>query len=347
MPKTKMMRYLLMFFLFLPLITFAQTDEIKKYKIIKGDTLWDISGRDLKDPFLWPEIWKENSWIVNPDLIYPNQIIKIPLYLIKKEMPGEEGTSTSADVPSEESFVSEDQTTDMEKQSILPSEPAKEESVQITKSSLVPKNIIMASGYIADTIPDAGRVNDLFARQLVAGSEDIIYLDTNSPTKVGERFYVINSSKSIKHPVTRVKMGYVITIKGIVEVLKVNDKEITAKITKFFNEINVGDRLAYYYDIETPLTEGNFRTPDIDGTIVATSNNVALQAMLDIVYIDKGCKDGIEVGDMFKTITTDDHSAMSGVIQVISCKDHTATAIIKSSINPISTGNKFTGLTKK
>jgi len=36
MPKTRIMRYALIFFLLLPLITFAQTDEIKKYKIIKG-----------------------------------------------------------------------------------------------------------------------------------------------------------------------------------------------------------------------------------------------------------------------------------------------------------------------
>ncbi|KUG24254.1 hypothetical protein ASZ90_005974 [hydrocarbon metagenome] len=349
MPKTKMMRYSLIFFLLLPLITFAQTDEIKKYKIIKGDTLWDISERDLEDPFLWPEIWKENSWIVNPDLIYPNQIIKIPLYLIKKEIPGEEVTATAETIPPEETPAFEDQAA--EEQAALPPEAAKEEakkeSVQAIKSSLINKNILMSSGYIADTIPDAGRVNDLSAKQLVSGSDDIIYLDTNNPTEVGDKFYVINSSKSIKHPITREKMGYVITIKGIVEVLKVNNKETIAKITKSFREINAGDRLDSYYDIEPSLTEGNFRTPDIDGTIVATSNNVALQSMLDIIYIDKGCKDGIEIGDIFKILEMDTHSTMNGVIQVINCKDHTATAIIKSSIAPISAGNMFTGLTKK
>ena len=347
MPKTKMMRYLLMFFLLLPLITFAQTDEIKKYKIIKGDTLWDISERDLEDPFLWPEIWKENSWIVNPDLIYPNQIIKIPLYLIKKEMPGEEGTSTAETIPPEETSAFEDQTMAAEEQVALPPEPAKKEPVQTTKSPLINKNTLVASGYITDTIPDAGRVSDLSSKQLVSGSEDIIYLDTNRPAKVGDKFYVINSSKSIKHPVTRKKVGYVITIKGIVEVLKVNSKETIAKITKSFREINAGDRIDPYYDIEPLLTEGNFRTPDVNGIIVATSNNMALQSMLDVIYIDKGCKDGIEVGDMFKTIAMDDHSATNGVIQVINCKDHTATAIIKSSIDPISAGNMFTGLTKK
>jgi hypothetical protein len=66
--------------------------------------------------------------------------------------------------------------------------------------------------------------------------------------------------------------------------------------------------------------------------------------MLDIIYIDKGCKDGIEAGDMFRTIAVDAHAIPNGVIQVINCKDHTATAIIKSSRAPISPGNIFATL---
>ena len=47
------------------------------YTIKEGDNLWDISVRAYGDGFKWPELAKANN-IPNPDLIYPNNILKLP-----------------------------------------------------------------------------------------------------------------------------------------------------------------------------------------------------------------------------------------------------------------------------
>jgi hypothetical protein len=48
-----------------------------RYVVRPGDTLWAISVRFLHDPWLWPDIWYENPFIRNPDLIYPGEVITL------------------------------------------------------------------------------------------------------------------------------------------------------------------------------------------------------------------------------------------------------------------------------
>lgn len=49
------------------------------YRVVPGDTLWDISAKHLGDPFKWPSIYHLNDRLIaDPDLIFPGQVFSLP-----------------------------------------------------------------------------------------------------------------------------------------------------------------------------------------------------------------------------------------------------------------------------
>ncbi len=62
--------------------TFSTMEEVDKdyvfHKVISGDSLWQISIQYYKNPYLWPNIFKQNSEsIYDADLILPGQSLII------------------------------------------------------------------------------------------------------------------------------------------------------------------------------------------------------------------------------------------------------------------------------
>ncbi len=55
----------------------VRSDHPDQYVVVRGDTLWGISGRFLDKPWQWPAIWQANPQIENPHLIYPGDVVSL------------------------------------------------------------------------------------------------------------------------------------------------------------------------------------------------------------------------------------------------------------------------------
>ena len=324
-------------------IAYAEEMEYKEYKVLKGDTLWDISSKEFeqKDPFLWPKIWKENPEIKNPDRIYPGQTIKIPLKLLQKEQPEEAVTEKAAAIP-------EPAKVELKKEEPPKIVERKIESVR--KSYIADKDLLISSGYITDYITSevksVGEINGSPSGRSLFGDNDYVYIKTKNSANTGDKFYIIRSDKFITHPKTNNKMGHLISVLGIAEVVGVDNGMTKAKITKSFSDVFTGDLLDAFYEVEPVMEEESPRKPDVSGFIVAIHQRRTISGYMDILFIDKGSNNGLEVGDIVKTTSIDKYtkSRTNGVIQIINLRNSTATAIVRKSESAIIVGDEISGL---
>lgn len=314
----------------------AQQGEPTVYIIKKGDTLWGLSSRFMKDPYYWPNLWARNpEQIVNPHFIFPGQ--KLRVYPDRIEV----GEAKKAESPSVAAPVSG------QPEVKEPSEaPVPERHFTINGGEgFIAGSSFRPSGFII-----AGQHN----RQIFA-EDDLVYTDIgrNLGGKVGDRFTVFKNYGAVSHPLTNQILGYRVAALGTLQLTEIENRSSKALITTSFMEIEPGSSLMPNRNMKK---EVSLRAADLDlnGYIVETRTGNKAIAAGDIAYIDLGENQGLKVGNMlyvvrkaeteikfYSGVDYDLPVDVLGALVVVETGENTSTALVVKSIDTIYKGDKI------
>lgn len=317
---------LLLALLLWPLLAFAQ-GEIQTYVIKKGDTLWGISQRFLKDPYYWPSLWSNNPNLTNPHLIYPGQEITIYDGRVQLVPVAETGTTVTEATP-------------------LP-EPAEETTITIQQGG---------RGFISeDEFNAAGTLVDTTDNRLLIGSGETVFLDIKNLASVqpGDLYSLFDISESVTHPLTGRKVGYLVEDLGTVRILAINEEVATGEIDKGYREIERGARLRPYQPAPASI-DLKRATSALTGTLIEAHDGKLAISQYDIVYLDLGIADGLQVGNLLNITRPRDASAMGlntsglklpdvllGAAVVIETHPRAASALVLKIAEPLYRGDRM------
>ena len=328
----------------LPLLNTSQIRAEKipsVYIVKKGDTLWSISNRYFKDPFLWPTLWKNNKYIQDPQWIYPGQ----PLLLKEKKL-----------VPAKIKHPIQVVKATRPKPVIPPAPPQPPEYI-------TDRDQIDSCGYILpekesqfrEKYEKWGMIIDGKEKKISYSYPDLIYINKGQKeVSSGDIFTVLRSADTIFHPTTNEKLGYLIHILGIVKVQEVFDKIALVKIIKSFSEMHLQDRITAYQKIPLPVR----REPkkNIQGMLIANEDGRFNLAENNIVFLDQGKKQQVRAGNYFSIYKQDSIlgenkkkkdippvtiNDIIGELVVLKTEEDTSTALITKSKDIILVGYQF------
>ncbi len=301
--------FLIGFIILLSLSAFSYADEIalipnppEKYTVMKGDTLWDISSKFLKNPWQWKELWKNNTQIQNPHLIYPNDTI----YFNFINGTPQFNLSRPANLQSDKTCILKPSDYEKGRQTFLLDKnnkvlPCVRESEIEKPINLIPYDKIakfLTSPKIVseEELNNAAYVIGFQNDHLMAGKSDNIYV--KNVTEIANSYTIYRAGETYRNVDTNELLG--IEAKYIASATRLNndgDDIVKLTITKSAAEIRIGDRVMPNHEIENTL---NFfpNPPEkmVNGHIIGIQNGMAFGGLYDVVVINKGSDDGLIVG---------------------------------------------------
>ncbi|MDH3642404.1 MAG: LysM peptidoglycan-binding domain-containing protein [Gammaproteobacteria bacterium] len=258
------------------------------YDVVKGDTLWDISGKFLERPWLWPEVWRINPQIENPHLIYPGDRIALewidgrPQLSLRRGDAGRTVKMTPSDTVSLRPEIR--------------SEPL-ESAIPAIRLDAIQGFLVQNRVVEPPVLQQAPYVVQGESERLVLGAGDRLYVRGVLPDS--ESFNIVRKGPLYVDPETEEVLGQEATYIGLGQAVAQEDDIATMLLQSSREEAQIGDRIL---STEERRVDSTFfpSAPDgeIDGQIISVFGGVTQVGQYDVVVINRGERESVEIGNV-------------------------------------------------
>lgn len=242
----------------------------KSYIVEEGDTLWDISAIFLEDPWLWPDLWRANPAINNPNLIYPGDQIHLHIH--------QDGFYLSHQVSSASADTDPIET----QQSLIPVAAIKE---FFTKPLLISTEQFMQAATIIGS----------HENRLMFAQGDSLYVTNSQNMKMGEMYSIYRQGSALHDPVTHKLLGHQ-TIEIGQALVTHPGVPATIKLTKTTREVVAGDRLTIMHDSSPTDLRVHRADMPVTGQIISLFNALSQAGNYQIIIANAGHNQGLRPG---------------------------------------------------
>ncbi|MFC0446214.1 LysM peptidoglycan-binding domain-containing protein [Pseudidiomarina halophila] len=246
-------------------------DAPREYVVKKGDTLWDISELYLNDPWHWPELWRLNDDISNPHLIYPGDRLYLSWVNGRPQLSRKEFRAMSPEGVIEP------------KGNPIPTFDREALTPFIDEHHIVSAAELATMPRILGDNRGAPRLNGIAP----------VYIDGN--VELDEKYRIFT-------PVDQLGDFSLLRDVAGVRITFHHGETIEGDVIKPKREIRRGDVVIPHQPTPIPEVIKATSGAPVDGYIVATLNDQNKSGKYDILVIDKGSNNGVEIGQMYQAL---------------------------------------------
>jgi hypothetical protein len=299
--------------LFVPLAGFGAPPDVKagakpvcefaanapdRHTVVRGDTLWGISGKFLANPWCWPQVWGMNrEQFRSPHWIYPGQIVYFDRAagLLRLGSPAGSAANATDGAASRDIKLSPKKHIQGLGREAIPSIPAGLIEPFLSQPLIIEEKELKDTPRIVAS--QEGRIN--------IGKDDKAYV--LGDLEGGTSFQAFRPGKPLKDPVTKEILGYEAVYLGTLKLLKDGSDKGEAhsmSVVTSKEEMTVGDRLLPVKP--TPFLNYVPHPPanTIEARVVSIYGGVSNAGQNQVVSINRGDNESIDIGTVLQLYRT-------------------------------------------